>query len=119
MRRLCAAADNWRIRSCGGAPGRQASEPTEAPSRIGSAAWWEDFEPLGGAGGATRAVCVRARRCLLAPAAWLAERISGPVAKRETVEELAIDLDVAPRVVVDQLVRHRIARVRRFGWGGR
>ena len=60
MRRLCAATDNWRIRSCGGTPGRQASEPTEAPSRTGSAAWWEDFEPLGVAGGATRAMCGRA-----------------------------------------------------------
>ena len=56
---------------------------------------------------------------LLAPADWLAERISEPIAKPETVEELATDLDVAPRVVVDQLIRHRIARVRPFGWGWR
>ena len=56
---------------------------------------------------------------LLAPASWLAERISGPVARRETIEELAADLDVAPRLVVDQLVRHRLARVLPSGWGWR
>ena len=56
---------------------------------------------------------------LLAPTSWLAERISEPVVRPKTIAELATDLDVATRVVVDQLIRHRIARVRPFDWGGR
>ena len=56
---------------------------------------------------------------LLAPAAWLSEKISGPAADHRTVETLAAELDVAPRVVADQIVTHRIARVRPYGWGSR
>ena len=56
---------------------------------------------------------------LLASASWLAEQIAGPVAKSETIEELTTELDVAPRVELDQLIRHRIARVPLFGWGWR
>ena len=56
---------------------------------------------------------------LLAPASWLAEQISGPAADHRTVESLAAELDIAPRVVADQIVTHRIARVRPHGWGSR
>ena len=56
---------------------------------------------------------------LLAPASWLAERISGPAADHRTVEKLAAELDVAPRVVADQIATHGIARVRPYGWGSR
>ena len=56
---------------------------------------------------------------LLVPAAWLAEKISGPAADHRTVENLAAELDVAPRVVADQIVTHRIAQVRPYGWGPR
>ena len=56
---------------------------------------------------------------LLAPASWLAEKISGPAADHRTVEKLAAQLDVTPRVVADQIVAHRIARVRPYGWGAR
>ena len=56
---------------------------------------------------------------LLAPAAWLSAKISGPAADHQTVETLAAELDVAPRVVADQIVTHRIARVRPYGWGPR
>ena len=56
---------------------------------------------------------------LLAPASWLAEKISGPVANHGTVEKLASELDIAPRVVADQIITHRIARVRPYGWGSR
>ena len=56
---------------------------------------------------------------LLAPSAWLAEKTSGPAAAPRTVETLAAELDIAPRVVADQIVTHRIARVRPHGWGSR
>ena len=56
---------------------------------------------------------------LLVPAAWLAEKISGPAADHRTVENLAAELDVAPRVVADQIATHGIARVRPYGWGSR
>ena len=56
---------------------------------------------------------------LLASASWLAERTPEPVVEPTTVEELATELDVAPRVVVDQIVNYRIARVWPFGWGWR
>ena len=56
---------------------------------------------------------------LLAPASWLAERISGPAVDHRAVEKLAAELDVAPRMVADQIITHRIARVRPYGWGTR
>ena len=56
---------------------------------------------------------------LLALASWLAERIAGPAADHGSVEKLATELDIAPRVVADEIITHRIARVRPYGWGSR